>query len=299
MKLLYFLFIFCTINSFGQESRTFNIKNIVDSISVEDAYILLDGKISAISDSSGKFSIESGTYSQLQISHIGYKSLFISIIQIEDNKTFFLKPNRYQLDEVVVTNRKVKDTILPSLSRTTKKVRVKSWSSNENTLYATFVPNMNGVNAVINKIIVEPGKGQYGDPNKQFIPFKVNLFYMNAIDSLPKDKVLSQSILAFKDKTMKQKYVTVDISEFEIDFPSTGIFVVVETLTLSEIPEYIGISSQPTGFAVVKRKKNSLFRTYDRIYTSLGHRIGKDWIGKNFPLYEMVFNFGIEIEYLD
>ena len=99
------------------------------------------------------------------------------------------------MDEVVVTNRKVKDTILPSLSRTTKKVKVKSWSSNENTLYATFVPNMNGVNAVINKIIVEPGKGQYGDPNKQFIPFKVNLFYMNDIDSLPKDKVLSQSIL--------------------------------------------------------------------------------------------------------
>jgi hypothetical protein len=172
--------------------------------------------------------------------------------------------------------------------------------ANHNTVYATYISNPKGLTGLIKKNIIEVSEGFNGDPNKIFMPFRVNLFSVHPSSKLPDEELLKESILTSKKKNSDDKYVYIDISDSYIDFLKVGIFVAVNTLNLLEIENYGNISGQSPAFRALRLKKNKKSRTYSRIYswnrlTRDADIILKDWIDDTVPNPDFIYNFGIEI----
>lgn len=294
---LLLLFLFSSY-CIAQEKLEFKVVDSVNSLNISDAYILLDGAILTTSDINGVFEIDNNIhFNRLQISHIGYKPFFIDKNKIDSKKPFFLVENYFELTGLVLNNQKSKKTLLPSLSENSRDSRKKSVYSNEAAHYATFIPNDESRNATIKGILIEMSKGHETNLNKQYMPFKVNLYKVNKETSLPGDKVLKESILTYKKIQSNETYIYVDISEFAFDLPTEGIFVVIETMTIIENESYSHISAFPPAFTAIKKTKASNFRTYQKIYDSQGKRLIIDWVQKGVKLPTFILNFGVELEY--
>jgi hypothetical protein len=159
----------------------------------------------------------------------------------------------------------------------------------------TYLPNDKNIKgAIIKNIIVQPYHDDWGDPNRMFMPFKVNLYSVDTLTNLPKKKLLPNGIIVRKVQG-KGKYVLVNISDFLIDFPTEGIFVCVETLSINEYQKYKKISNEYPAFMYIMRDKNNKSITYIRLYSEDKSKIIYDWGEPD--TYEFIYLFGIELEY--
>lgn len=102
------------------------------------------------------------------------------------------------------------------------------------------------------------------------MPFKVSLFSVDSINKIPDKKLIDESIFVQKDKNNK---IEIDVIEYDIDFPSNGVFVVVEILS---VDYYVS-----KGF---KYNKGPSFKYLEKLNNENWEKI-KDFI----------YKFGIEI----
>jgi hypothetical protein len=276
----------------------FMVLNYKDSTAIENAYISINGSNKTITDKNGIFKIKSNSkIDSLTISHISFISKTLKKNELSISRIIYLTENNEQLDEVVISEKKlIVETILPKQTLFSKMGHFKGHRAIESSEYVTFIPNKENKSELIKNIVIETHKGYWGDPNKEFMPFKVNLYSVNAKNGLPDKKLLPTSILTRK-LSAESKYVKVDISDFFIDFPDNGIFVCVETLSKDEYNEYLSISTQSPAFKIINKTKKSESITYSRKFRN--GEIIKDWIDNKYPPVEFIYNFGIEIEHYE
>lgn len=106
----------------------------------------------------------------------------------------------------------------------------------------------------IQNIVFQSRKGD-DDPNTKYIPFKVNLMTVDTITSLPKDTLFKVDLAVGKREN--QKLLKVDISDYNIEFPKEGIFVVV-SLYDQDYYESNGFTDRP-GFGQTQITNSSKF----------------------------------------
>ncbi|MCF1420899.1 hypothetical protein [Mangrovimonas futianensis] len=290
-----------THKSLSQNWEPYKVVSSLDSLPVENAYVTLDDKLKAVSDSEGYFTIGSD-FKYLQISHLAYKPKIISKQDIRKDHIVFLDQNNIELNEVYITNeKKEKITLLPSNEIISLFESKKAYKVNENSIYATYIPNNINKNGLILKIVVELIDRENTYSAKKIMPFRVNLFSVNKETELPDKNLLKKSILAFKDLGVENDLVYIDVEDFSIDLPSEGIFVVVESLNWLELESFKDMSGLTPSFRAIKRKNNSKSITYSRIYswdrlTKVKDTIVKGWVDKTLPELMFIYNFGIVIE---
>lgn len=292
------LFIFTFLNLYAQDVKQFRVLNIRDSTPIENAYISVDNLLKSVTDKQGCFSV-SGKYNTIQISHLSFKTKIIYSKEQSVNKIIYLEKIVEVLDEIILTSKRKIKTLLPSIEYRFRKKY--SYIVNQNSIYVTYIPNNINSISKINSIIIELGDGM--DISRLYdVPFRVNLYKINKKTKLPSDKILDESILTFPNKNRIQDYVDVNVRDFDIEFPKEGIFVAVESLNLLEIQNLNILGAQSPSFKAIKKKKDSKYITYDKIYswdklTRVKDTIHKDWIDKIIPQPKFIFNFGIKIQY--
>lgn len=297
-KYLKTILLLTTLNIYTQEVKQFMVLNVLDSLPIENAYISVDNRLEAISDENGSFNIY-GKYNNIQITHLSFRTKMFSHRVLIDNYVIYLEEDTNILDEVVITNKKRIKILLPSDDY--RFSRKKSYIVNKNSVYSTYIPNDMNKPSIINSIIIEVGEEM--DVSKNYaIPFRVNLYTINKSTKLPDKKILTESILTSQNKNRKGSFVHIDISDFDIEFPKEGVFVVVESLNLFELENFNILSGQSPSFKAIINNKTSKYITYDRIYSwdrlsRIKDTIFKDWIDKTVPTPRFIFNFGIEIKY--
>ena len=290
--LIILLFAIAKVNSQSE----FKVLKYKDSSAIENAYVSMNGMSKTITDKNGIFKIESNfEFDSLTISHISFNPKTLNKYELSKSRIIYLKEKNQQLDEVVIDEKElVLEPILPKQTLFSKMGHYKGHRAPENSEYVTYIPNSENKSEFIKNIVIETHKGYWGDPKKEYMPFKVNLYSVNKTTGLPDKKLIPISILTRKISE-DSKYVKVDISDYFIDFPESGIFVCVETLTKDEYREYVNISTQSPAFKIIKKTKKSKSITYSRKFRN-GEMI-KDWIDEKYPPVDFVYNFGIEIEY--
>jgi len=298
MKIIYpitFLFSVCVT---AQSSIKISLLSKKDSTFIENAFIYKDNILVSYSDKKGVFKIKNTDFKSITINHLSFKSISLNKKEVDNNKIIYLTEKNEALDEVTINSKEVKtDLILPKQSLWSKIGYYKGHKANTNSVYATYIPFDNKYkNSIIKNILIETHKGYWGDPNKQYMPFLINLYSVDSVSKLPNKQMISDSILVSKNKNDKSKYVTHNVEKYYIDFPEDGIFVAVKTLNKYQYRKYDDISNEAPAFKIIDESKRSKSVTYCKHYHIDG-TIEKDWIDKDIPLLGFIYNFGIEVEY--
>lgn len=297
MKSFLFLILFISYFVNSQNPTTYRVLSENDSVAIKDAFVLIDEKVVAFSDSLGYFNINSISNTALSISHVNYKKNTISHVESNSVQYVFLQPKNQELEEILISNKKKKSKkILPTQSIISKLGYYKGHKTAFNSIYATYLPNKSKKEAIIKTILIQPHKGYWGDPNKQYMPFRVNIYAVDPKTNLPLNKLLPDKFLTAKERK-NQKYVEVNIRDYMIEFPQEGIFVAIETLSEEEYQKLYSMSYEAPAFKIVDNK-NSPFITYSRRFDEFGV-LKSDWLDEFYSPLPFVFNFGVEIEFLN
>lgn len=250
---------FIVINiSYGQNIETIKLLSERDSTSIEYAHILLDEKLVSFSDELGIFIIDMNSdFKTLVIKHLSYQTKEITKNDLTNMYEVYMEENENLLDEVVISAKKnpKHHVLLPDKAGKEYFMKGLDVLFPYNFKNAVYIPNeFKKGNHIIKNIVFEARKG-YDDPDSKFIPFKINLMTVDSVTFLPKDKLFKEDLAVGKREN--QKLLKVDISEYNIEFPKDGIFVVV-SLYDKEYYESHGFIERP-GFGQTQITKNSKF----------------------------------------
>ncbi|RRO22162.1 hypothetical protein [Flavobacteriaceae bacterium 14752] len=300
MKIIYLIIFLFSVSISAQSSIKISLFSKKDSTFIENAFIYKDNNLVSYSDKKGVFKIKNTDFKSITINHLSFKSISLNRKDVYNNKKIYLIEKNEALDEVTINSKEVKtDLILPKQSLWSKISYNIGHKANTNSICATYIPFDNKYkHSIIKNILIETSKGYWGDPNKQYMPFLINLYSVDSVSKLPNKQLITDSILVSKNKNDKSKYVTYNVEKYYIDFPEDGIFVAVKTLNKYQYREYSDISNEAPAFKVIDKSKRSKSVTYCKHYHIDG-TIEKDWIDKDIPLLGFIYNFGIEVEYYE
>lgn len=293
------LFILLPIVTFAQKEHKYILISDKDSTVVKDAYIFVDDKLTTYSDENGVFKLKNKKFEIITIKHLNFYDLSINTSDLFNNKKIYITPKNEELNEVVVSGREVTTKkVLPKQSLLSKIGYYVGHKANTNAIYATYIPyNKKYKNSTIKNILIETSKGYWGDPNKQYMPFRVNLYTVDTLTKLPDQKILPDTLLISKKIGGDSKYVSCNIEEYLIDFPKEGIFVAIKTLSKYQYRDDYEISNEAPAFKIIRESKNSKNITYRKWFNSDGS-LKKDWNDPEYGVLGFIYNFGIEVEIL-
>jgi len=228
----------------------------------------------------GYFSLNEKVNDTLQISCLGYESVYETINSLKD--TIILIPKPIKLDEVVINKGKKKKEIL-GLKR-----KKGNFHINPNFQIALLIkPSEKFANKQIENIIIPINKKsllkKQGKTFKSV--FKINIYRNDS--GLPKHPMLEKPIDIFVTHNSKNS-ITVDFSEELIDFSKEGIFICIEMIgEINEKEEVINsINPRPSFVFTNKEIKDIFSKSYFKT------KFSNEWkpmSTKTFHLEEEIF----------
>ncbi|RSK41413.1 peptidase associated/transthyretin-like domain-containing protein [Mangrovimonas spongiae] len=243
---------------FAQNSKNIRLLSLKDSTSIDFAHIFLDEKLITYSDESGYFKVQlKNDFNILKIEHLTYETFKVVKSELKKQEVIFMKEKNNSLEEVVISVKKKpkKHILLPEKSYKElfmKGLDVRFPYSLKN---AVYVPNeLKGENYKIRNIVFQSRKG-FDNPKGKYIPFKLNLMTVDTVTFLPKKNIFEKDLPVGKKEN--QKILKIDVSEYNLDFPEEGIFIVV---SLYDKDYYLskGFTDRP-GFGQTQISNNSNF----------------------------------------
>ncbi len=176
--------------------------------------------IGTTSEENGQFEIHvSDNNKNLIFSSLGFEK---KIIKAADAKVVILKPTAYDLKEIVVSNRKQTKEIEIGQSKT----EILQAFDNGPKIDAKFFP----YRAAYNKTRFIKQISILTDSNIDNASIKIHLYSVDA-NGFPGDELLDKDfIVSLKKGVVKQK---IDVSDFNLILPKTGIFVAYEKLLIT------------------------------------------------------------------
>lgn len=205
-----------------------------------------------ISGDKGDVTIKYYNYSKndsIFITCIGYKTYKNTISSIKD--TLFLSPESYIINEVTVVPKKSKLKTLGNKASFT----IRSSQLLFNFCKVIYIPNEDSLTGKIIKIRYY--MHDFLDSEFQYRPFNVKLFKTDENSDLPGAELLKDELIVMLPRN-KGKWLEVDISHFNIEFPEQGIFVGLEALSEEFYLSNGYITSSTINDGRLKNRINSL-----------------------------------------
>lgn len=216
--------IFLSIGNYGYGQENILIGRVIDQLSKQPiAYSTIEIKIQktgTYTDSTGNFSIKIEDLSDtLEFNSLGYEMQRYPAGDFRDSITIIeLTPHIFELQEVVVVPKKVKTKRLGTIAR-------KPWSFQVANIfggqYGTYIKNeiqKTGYVTAVSFYIAEVG---FPDA-----PFRVRIYAKDQDNQCPGEDLLNESVIVSNPNGVG--WFTVDISEYEIEFPMDGMYVMME-----------------------------------------------------------------------
>lgn len=280
-----------------------------DNSPIPYAHILIDNRFYSYSNEKGEFLVNlNQKFDTVKIVHLSYETKRLAYNDVEPNGKITLKEKYNTLDEVAINiNQKKKKTktLLPEkalrdYTRSRQDIRLlyetgttigqeKNRDSIDNEK-AIFIPNEHKEQkALITKILLNSTDKKIKGDTK-YAPFKVNLSTYDTVTKLPKQKIFKEDLAIGK---MQGETIIITLTPEQItEFPKEGICVVVSVYSSQHYAEN-GLTNPPK-FDVVSLKSSSGFREYAR------YRHTPVWEEQSYSqTREQVFNFGIEVEFVE
>ncbi|MCD7970472.1 MAG: carboxypeptidase-like regulatory domain-containing protein [Alistipes sp.] len=234
-------------------------------------------------DAQGELSIEVESVTDtLQFSMLGYKPLVVSVTAVLEDPTVVLEPQGYEINEVVVTDINPYEPLLR-----TKTIKMQMAGSPGKILLVK-VNNPVWSGRTISKIIAEknpvspPTDNKKNKKEKAEPPtcnLRCRVFAVGA-DGLPAHDLLLDNILA--EFTPESEFIEVDLSGYDIEIPSGGMFVGFEWLPVT----------QTYTFRTFIRPFIKMTDSSDNVYTILG-TIKGEWEWMDFAAWKKEIPFFI------
>jgi len=200
---------------------------IVDSITKEPipfvAIKYVKSQSGFYSTEKGFFKLENEKYDSLQISCMGYKTIFKSSNSLNDS--IFLVPESTKLKEVILNELEEKKEKIYL-----KRKKIRFYINPRLQIGLLIKPQKRHVGKYIDNIIIPINKKLAGKTkgDKSFKSvFKVNI-YTNEL-GLPKYTMLEKPLDIFVTNSSKN-LISIDLSDNLIDFPKEGIFICIEMI---------------------------------------------------------------------
>lgn len=243
---------------YAQNIKMIELLSEQDSTAIEYAHIFLDEKLITTSDELGNFGIDMNSeFKTIMIKHLSFQSKEISKADCINMLEVYMEENENFLEEVVISTKKNPKHYMLLPEKSVKEYFMKSLDVVFPYEFksAVYIPNeFKNDSHNIENIVFETRKG-VDNPDSKYIPFMVNLMKVDSLTLLPKEKLFKEDLVVGKREN--QKLMLVDVSEYNIEFPKEGIFVVVSMYD-KDYYESHGFIERP-GFGQTQISKNSKF----------------------------------------
>lgn len=269
------LFLFLTFINVSAQTK----KSIVcseDNKPISDALLIIGNTPKYITDSIGSVYINSVDFDkEITIRHLNFETK--SFVNWNNQDTLFLLGKKYNLDEIelVAKKKKIKTKqIFPT--KNFRNVSFENWGKSsgisENIEIAVFFPNKNNIQTkIIKKVLIPTNDYKVIEnlvsmntskrKNAKYSPFKINLYTVDSIIGIPKDKIFEESFIIKCELNEEFAILEFDKDE-EFKFPKEGVFIVIKNLTKEEYKE-LGYDFVP-GIKQIGVSKNNKFLPYFR-----------------------------------
>ncbi|WP_400077796.1 carboxypeptidase-like regulatory domain-containing protein [Winogradskyella sp. R77965] len=230
MKFLFFLIPFVV---FSQEKIAKGL--VLDKVTKEPIpYVnisILDSQIGTSSDEDGNYSLtieDADLNKRVNLSSLGYQDTTLVISKFLKIEKISLQPLVEQLDEVVISEKFENDFLEINPIRKKDILGGFGGFKNHPYIFALYIPFEVSYQKTeyLNQVKIHLNKKDLG---RKSMPSKSRLrLYSVGIDSFPGKDLITKSLII--ETTKKQREVIVDVSEYDIVFPESGIFVALEWL---------------------------------------------------------------------
>lgn len=238
-----------------------NIPNVTISLINKNFY--------QITDEQGIFSFECSKCIEkdsLKFSSIGFNSTTVAIVDLKRKPIIYMEVTNTLLDEVKVKSMQPFDIIIGNKDT---KIQSSFGFSEPGSKLALFIPNYGIGDAYITKVRYFFKNGTFMK-NNHSEPFKIKVYSKNSTTGEPKESLLKDEILARATKS--GRWFEIDLSQYNIKYPSEGVFVGMEILNTNE---YTYNVEQHKTYDMVEHKKVL------RDYVAIPHLGGSRSVYKN------------------
>src|SRR5690606_14108450 len=252
MKKIFFFFFLIINFSYSQTKeiiiKDFQTLEVIPQVNIN----FLNGK-GTYSDKNGKAVIPK-EITEIEVSHLGYITKRLKVLELKDE--IFLDGDFFEITEITIENKKHK----------TKKIFPKKGISqlnpanygvgaplDYNEMKGIYIPNKEKKESIITKIYLEPKDfsvisldnrtNSEKQKGQKYAPFKVNLYSVDTLIGIPKDKFFEQDFEVQLEKNEKYVIITIPLEE-QILFPKEGVFVVVSSFEKAYY-ESLGFKKSP------------------------------------------------------
>lgn len=297
-KLLY-LFLFIHLNCFSQEIKI-TFCDTLTKEAVENVQII-SNDMAHISNKEGNVFLNRIYSKLLKATHVSYQDNYFYLKEIKD--TIFLKSKNTILNEVLLSNKKIKTKhVFPkkNISEFYPENFGNSSSIDEKLSVAFFFPNEDKVNTYfIKKILIATcdysainlkTKKRTKIEGAKYSPFKSNLYSIDTTHFKPKDKFFEKDFIVQLKKN--EKYAELIIDDNFI-LPKEGFFIVISNIEKEELNK-LGYFVNP-GILTIGVSKNNKNFPFEK-----NNAINGDWELDKF-LHERnnTYYIGVELELYD
>lgn len=264
MKVCFYVLAFVAVLStgnygFGQENILKG--RVIDKQSKQPiAYSTIEiktKKTGTYTDSTGNFSIKiEGISDTLEFNSLGYEMQIYPAGAFRDSIiTIELIPHIFELQEVVVVPKKVKTIRMGTIARKPWRFQIANIFGGQ---YGTYIKNeiqKPGYVRAVSFYIAEVG---FPDA-----PFRVRIYAKDQEDQCPGEDLLNESVIVTNPNG--EGWFTVDISDYGIEFPLEGMYVMMEWVYSGDQYYYTFEHERKT------KEGNSETKTYHVYGISLGN----------------------------
>ena len=224
MKGFLLVFLFCPLFVFGQEKWSIKVIDANTKAVILNANLSINKIDYYPSDENGNIYFELTKVKKgdsLSVSCMGY--LTVRFVVENTNlipQELSLNPIVYQLDEVNVTNKKVKQK---EFTMGTKAFSISEEFTHTNTKYGLYINNNEKLIGIIKEVRIRMRNGAESID----MPFKIRLFARKPNSKYPGDELMEEIIVTnFKRKS----WFSLDVSYLNIRLPEDGFFIVFQTM---------------------------------------------------------------------
>jgi hypothetical protein len=214
----------------GQEKgiydRQIGINSSDNNKPVSFAYVIIsspDRNLIFVSDENGKCKIQFDNYAasdSVLVTCIGYKNSKVLLSSIKD--VIFLDPTDYKINEIVVKPAKTRLIKLGNFANITFRSSNFIFGSQK----VNYIPN-NGITGRILRIRYY--MHDFFEKEFKYRPFRVRIYGKTENSDSVGSDLLKKELIVMLPRS-EGNWLDVDISQFNISFPSNGIFVGLEVL---------------------------------------------------------------------
>lgn len=262
MKKISFLLFLVSINLLNSQIINGTVKDSVTGENIAFANIVLKNGKGTYSNEFGVFELEIKNFATdtLKISNLGYKSKILPLINLKNATKFevLLKPRVENLDEVLISSKKIKYTDKELLGdKKEGNIGVTSLIGYET---AIFIDNPKNTKGKLKRIYIDLKKRK----NAEYIAtLNIKIYELDSINNEP-GKLLHNENLYVKPKNKKYR-LWIDVKDFDITFPKNGVFIGIEMVnTFGKVKKYARFG--PMYRYTINKDKNA--RTWSNYHNS-------------------------------